>query len=442
MDSHDIFPKVMDLLLDAVCAVDAQGRYVYVNAACEHMFGYPRDELIGRNMIELVHPDDRDRTLEAAQKVMRGNSHLHFENRYVRKDGTVVDVMWSATWSEADRMRLAVARDVTELKRAQRVQSAVYRISEAAHTVEGLSALYEQIHRIIGELLPADNFFVAMYDISTGMLSFPYFVDARKRKPDPTPLVENTPLAEVIHTGEAVLITSAGTAGADTDAQSTGDYLDWLGVPLISNKDVMGALVVQSYSGHVRYDEEDKELLHYVSTQIGTAIDRKLVESRLLYMARHDPLTDLPNRILFQDRLDTALRRARRDREHLALLYLDIDDFKQVNDSFGHNTGDRLLRELARRIVHSVRESDTIGRMGGDEFTVLLSNIQGPEDVEAIVEKIHTAINTPFEVDGHTLTVSASIGTAVYPEHGDDQDQLMRHADTDMYSMKRNKVEA
>lgn len=439
-DSREFLPKVMDLLLDAVCGVDAEGRYIYVNAACERMFGYTRDELLGRNMIELVHPDDRERTLEAARNVMRGDSHLHFENRYLRKDGTVVDLMWSASWSETDQLRLAVARDVTELKRAQRVQSAVYRISEAAHTAEGLFGLYQQIHLIIGELLPADNFFVAMYDMSTGMLSFPYFVDARKRKPDPQPLVEGTPLAEVIHAGKAVLISSAG--GGATEAEASRDHLDWLGVPLISNKDIMGALVVQSYSGHVRYDEDDKELLHFVSTQIATAIERKLVESRLLYMARHDPLTDLPNRILFQDRLDTALRRARRDREHLALLYLDIDDFKQVNDSFGHEAGDRLLRELAQRIVQSVRESDTIGRMGGDEFTVLLPNIQGPEDVDAILEKIRAAVSMPFEVNGRTLAVTASIGTAVYPEHGTDQDQLIRHADAGMYSVKKNRVGA
>ncbi|HKJ09042.1 MAG TPA: diguanylate cyclase [Gammaproteobacteria bacterium] len=431
--------KVMDLLLDAVCVVDAEGRFVFVSAACERLFGYTQQELIGRNMIELVCPEDRERTLQAAAEIMAGRPKTHFENRYVRKDGRVVHIMWSARWSESDGIRLAVARDITELKRADRIRHALYEISEAAHAAEGLPALYRHIHRTISDLLPADNFCVALYDNATATLSFPYFVDEREALPAIQPLDLDSPLpiAEVIRTGCGLLAGSAA-AGVPEHADEGADsgHAQWLGVPLVSQSGVMGALVVQAYSGPVRYTEEDKNLLQFVSTQVATAIERKQAETRLRHMARHDPLTDLPNRTLFDDRLDVALKRARRDGEQLALLYLDLDGFKEVNDSFGHEAGDQVLQEVARRLARCVRASDTIARMGGDEFTVLLANIRGLECVEIVKQKIRAAIGVPFEAGGRTLSISASVGTATFPDQGSDRDQLFRHADAAMYAAK------
>lgn len=435
--SQTFLNKVVDLLVDTICVVDAEGRYVFVSAACERLLGYTPEELIGRNMIELVHPDDRERTLKTAAEIMRNRPQTHFENRYVRKDGGIVHIMWSARWSESDGVRLAVARDVTALKHAAHMQSALFRISEAAHAAEGLPELCRHIHRIIGEQLPAKNFLVALYDRSRDTLSFPYFVDEREHGGEPHALDPGTPIAQVIHTGRSLLTTS-GDTGALTAAG--GNCPNWLGVPLVSQHGVMGALVAQTDVGDVCFTEEHQGLLQFVSTQIATVIERKQAESRLQHMALHDDLTDLPNRALFYDRFDAALRRADRNREHLGLLYLDLDGFKQVNDTFGHETGDLLLRELARRLVQCVRGSDTVGRMGGDEFTVLLTNVRGPDSVDFVADKVRAAINAPFDLDGRTLTISASIGTAVYPEHGKDRDQVFRHADASMYAAKMRKA--
>lgn len=429
-----LLPKIMDLLLDTVCVVDQEGRYVFISASCEALLGYMPEELLGRNMIELVHPEDRERTLTTAADIMSGRSRNHFENRYIRKDGRVVEIMWSARWLEADRLRLAVARDVTAQKRAARMQAALYRISEAAHAAEGLPTLCEHVHRIVGELLPAGDFCVALYDSKQQTVTFPYRVGEGIPQNESQRLDAGTPVARVIESGKPLLT----TAGETPDSVPGTVPYDWLGVPLISNRgDVMGALVVRHRNDTPGYTEEDGELLAFVSTQIAAAIERKQSEARLRYMAAHDALTGLPNRSLFQDRLEVALSRARRDKERLALLYLDLDGFKHVNDTHGHETGDRLLCAVARRLEGCVRESDTVARLGGDEFTILLTNIRSEAGLKRVIEKVRDAFKPSFEANGRVLTVSASIGSALYPDQGADHDQLFRQADAEMYANKK-----
>lgn len=432
--------NVMDLLLDAICVVDVHGRFVFVSAAFERIFGYAPEEVLGRQMLDLVYPEDRERTLQAAAAIMTGLPNPHFHNRYVRKDGQVVDIMWSARWSEADQVRIAVARDITGLKHAEAMQAAVYAISEAAHATEDLPALFRRIHQIVGELLPAVNFFVALHDEETDELSFPYFVDQFDDPPQPMKLATGTLSSVVIRSGEALLLTH----GTQTDLPAGvgpivgRESLDWLGVPLRSQHGVIGALVVQSYSGDLRYTEKDKALLQFVSTQIAATIERKQTHTRLQHIAEHDQLTDLAKRELFDDHLQAALQDARRTHTRLSVLYIDLDKFKSVNDHYGHAIGDLLLQEVARRIKRCVRESDLVGRAGGDEFVVLLNNIARQEHAAAIAEAIRAALNEPFDVAGERLHISTSIGIAVYPDHGDDDKQLTRNADDAMYVAKRD----
>ncbi|WP_280552774.1 GGDEF domain-containing protein [Halomonas sp. 25-S5] len=438
LNTEFIGTRIMDLLIDAVCVVDAEGRFVFVSAACERIFGYTPDEMIGMSMIHLVHPDDRQRTLEAAGDIMRGQAQMHFENRYVRKDGRIVDIMWSARWSEPEGIRLAVARDITLLKHAERIQSAIYRISEAAHLAEGLSELYQHIHRVICDLLPVDNFLVALYDDTCEALSFPYVADDQAIGAMPGPLDTGNPIATVIREGRAVLYRFDVNDDAEAPVVSLpGKTQDWLGVPLTSQAGVLGAVVVQSYVGSARYQEQDKELLQFVSTQVATAIERKQAEISLHQMARYDPLTGLPNRALFNAHVDMALQVAQRQGDQFALLYLDLDEFKEVNDTLGHEAGDQVLCEVARRLVQCVRDSDMIGRMGGDEFTVLLTNIRGEDAVGIVMDKIRKLFDEPIVLPSRAATLSTSIGAALYPDHGTNRDQLFRHADADMYAAKR-----
>lgn len=433
--------SIIDLLMDAVFAVDVDGRVMFASAACERIFGYTPQEMLGRVMFDMVVPQDRERTRQSVKYVMAGEPQLHFENRYIRKDGQIAYIMWSARWSPGDQVRIGVARDITERKRAESMRAVLYSISEAAATAEDLTTLFQNIHQIIGTLLPADNFAVALYEQDRDELSFPYHVDQHAATPAPCQPA-GTLYAAVIQDGQPLLLTPEIMDEHLAEQQITLAHtpLCWLGVPLKSHKGTIGVLVCKSYPGGICYSEQDRELLQFVSTQIATAIERQQMQARLQYMAQYDQLTTLPNRALLYDRLKVALLKARRERGCLSLLFLDLDKFKQVNDTLGHHVGDQLLQEVARRLKQCLRESDTVARVGGDEFVILLQLIPLPEQAALVAEKIRVALQPAFSIDKHVLNIVPSIGIAHYPEHGEDEAQLLKHADQAMYQEKHSRA--
>ena len=172
-------------------------------------------------------------------------------------------------------------------------------------------------------------------------------------------------------------------------------------------------------------------------------VERRRIETLVRHQAQHDALTSLPNRILFLDRLDTALERATRHHENFALLYIDIDGFKPVNDRHGHLIGDELLREISKRLSRQVRKTDTVARLGGDEFAVILEEVTQDAAALQVGEKICAALAQPYTLsifdEPTTIHVSASIGVAIFPEHGKERNDLINAADAAMYRAKRGR---
>ncbi|KQQ47541.1 diguanylate cyclase [Duganella sp. Leaf126] len=164
--------------------------------------------------------------------------------------------------------------------------------------------------------------------------------------------------------------------------------------------------------------------------------DRKRAEEMISYQAYHDILTDLPNRILFKDRLGLAVIQAKRKLAELAVMFIDLDRFKLVNDTLGHVKGDELLQQVARRLKDCLRRGDTLARQGGDEFTIVLPELQDRQEARDIAERFIESLEAPFDLDGHQVHISASIGIAVYPHDGEGIDELLRHADIAMYQVK------
>lgn len=206
-------------------------------------------------------------------------------------------------------------------------------------------------------------------------------------------------------------------------------YVEEIRQPRKDGSSVWTEVIARFY----RNDETGQVEMHGVTRDVS---ERKAAQEEIHYMAMHDLLTGLPNRMLLNDRLQQALVAARRDEGRVALMFLDLDKFKQINDTLGHDVGDQLLKQAAARMQECVRESDTVARIGGDEFIVLLRAVVDAHDAMVVAEKIRAALNRPFELMPHKLAISCSIGIALYPEHGNDGIELSKHADIAMYQAK------
>ncbi|HUY21625.1 MAG TPA: diguanylate cyclase [Acidimicrobiales bacterium] len=207
-------------------------------------------------------------------------------------------------------------------------------------------------------------------------------------------------------------------------------------VPLSARDEFFGVLAVGPVADGAQPDDILTERLSGVASLAGTALDGARLLDEVRHQALHDPVTDLGNSRLFEDRVTHAITLARRSGAGHALMFIDLDCFKVINDTHGHKIGDEVLAGVAERLLRVVREVDTVARIGGDEFGVVLQDVRHPEDVESVAQKIVSAVGTPFTVRGLTLSVGASVGIAMFPEGLDTYDSVVSRADTAMYAAK------
>ena len=245
-----------------------------------------------------------------------------------------------------------------------------------------------------------------------------------------------------VHMAEHQLVRRDGSrfwarvSGRPFDASQRRGRSVWLLDDVTAQREAADAIRRARDELEVRVAERTAELAGANALLQEEIVERRQAEARVHHMAYHDSLTGLPNRALLSDRLDCAIRGAQRTGRKLALMFIDLDRFKNINDSHGHLTGDHLLREVAKRLVVAVRASDTVARLGGDEFVVLLPEIAASEECRLVGDKIIEALSSPFPFEGRSLHISPSIGICVYPDDGSDVETLMRHADAAMYHAK------
>lgn len=401
--SFNPLPDDIDLLLDAFFAVELDSTIQYASMGAELVLGYRPEELIGKKLIAFVHPEDRDKTDRSIEQVMRNKAVMDFENRYIHKDGKVVYLLWSTSWSDKHQLRLGVARDISRIKQAEAMQETLLAISEIVHGDLTLTAIYPQLYQLLKSQIPDLDMCIALH-CSQGQ--------------------------EIIYKSDDNWQPSLVTL----DPTNFKSSISEVAINLQVKDKALGVILFRLSSANLSDNQQD--LLQFTAAQITTALERQQMLERLQYMALYDPLTDLPNRQLFHDRLLQALARARREQHGLAVLYLDLDKFKQANDSLGHSAGDALLRDVAMRICHCVRDADTVVRFGGDEFVVLLDDIENRLLAWTVAEKIRHTLNQPFYWQNQAVEMSASIGVALYPEQGDNAEQLIVAADNAMYRAK------
>lgn len=458
------------LLIDAadILAAQAEKRFYCVGDRPEFWMGAPlknaSDDVFGMLAMQVYDvsrtysAEDRALFLVVARHVaMALDRILHREDL----EGTVM-----RRTLELSALNDALRQEVKERERAEHLQSALFQIAELSSQPGDMSELFQTLHGIVGDLLFAQNFYIALFDDATGEVTFPYYVDERQTT-CPAARRGRRGLTEyVIRQRRPCLIDvdEANRLSEDGEIELAEEHVrsySWLGIPLFDGDVVRGVLAVQSYTSQVHYTLRDQELLTFVSRHIDTALSRRTaaeaihaanlkLEARVQNRTReldhanaklqhensHDALTGLPNRTYLQQRLNLAWAQFGSEGGHLAVMFIDLDRFKMVNDSLGHHFGDLLLMQAAHRLRSCLRDTDMLARLGGDEFAVLAP--EAPlEAVIEIAERILVAFDLPFFINGHEVFSSCSIGiVSADSQFHDEPADLLRDADAAMYRVK------
>lgn len=417
-DSEERLQAVTDTAGDAIMIMDPQGGISYWNPAAEQMLGYRSEEVLGKNLHDLLVPQryhaDYRTALPGFFHTGNGNAAGKVRSLFaIRKDGQEIAVSHSlsAFQLNGEWHSVGILRDITESFKQQEAlktseENVRLLLNSTAEAICGID--------LAGNCTFANQSFLTLlgYTALTHVIGKNVHQLTHHSYPDGTPFpVEQCRLHHAIHEGLQVHLDDETLWRADGTSFPAEIWTH----PQMTNNSLVGAVM--------------------------TFIDiteRKQMEIELQRMAHYDVLTGLPNRALFSDRVQQTLAEAKRNQTGLAIMFIDLDKFKPVNDNYGHAVGDLLLKEVAHRIREAVRESDTVARIGGDEFVVLLKHIKDRQDALLVAEKIRHTLNMPFVLSTLSLGISSSIGIAIFPDHGASEVELCKHADAAMYLAKES----
>jgi len=378
------------------------------------MFGYEPGAIKAtyEAFLEAIHPADRDAVTAGVNAALENKTPYNVNHRIIQPDGTEL-VVHEEGEVEYDSAGVPVfmtgtVQDITEFakiqadlkERGERVQIVMENVADGIVTIDE-KGFVESFNHAAEEMFGYEPQEVIGKKVNMLM-------------PEKDGLRHDMYLKKYIETGEAAII-GKGPREVEALRKDGSVFPMELGV----SEAVVG----------------DKHLFIGV---IRDVTERKEIESKLVHMANYDSLTALPNRSLLTDRIDQALAAARRHDESLAVLFFDLDRFKDINDTFGHEVGDKFLVAIAERLKSAIRETDTVARLGGDEFVILLSGVDGEAHVGRVIDKIIDDLTQPVSIDGNEFFPSSSIGISLFPRDGDDSQTLLKHADAAMYSAKES----
>jgi diguanylate cyclase (GGDEF)-like protein/PAS domain S-box-containing protein len=403
-EKEHLLRAIHDTAHVAIFLVDAQGIITHANQYMAALFGRTLDQLVGSEYVSLIHPNERaDGRLRMMQLLDSEIQNVDLDRLYYREDG---GYFWghlngSRLYDTTGKMMglIGVIADIDERKRAAenlKVAATVFDTSK-----EGI-LITDAKNRIVS-CNPA-------FTTITGYL--PEDIIGR----DPSLLRSGREPAGFYAAMWSGLLAEDHWEGEIWNQRKDGAiFPEWLSIALV--RDAKGTVC-----NHIAIFSDITE--------------RKESEARIRHLAQYDFLTDLPNRALFYDRLNVALANALRYKQSFAVFFIDLDGFKPINDTHGHDIGDAVLQEVARRLSDNVRSADTVARHGGDEFVILAPTIGNEDDAGILANKILQVLDEPIRVQYRALKLSASIGISLFPHHGEDADALVRIADAAMYQVK------
>jgi len=372
-------------------------RFIAVNEAAVKHYGYTKDEFLKMSIADIRPPEELPAMMATLAKLHDKDRNRIFRHR--KKDGSVFDAEITSFEfvSVGRRARLVIAVDVTQRRRAEeRLRENEERYRQLFE--RNLAGVFRS--SLDGRILEVNESMARIFGYSREELL-------------------NTPAQRLYFTTE-----ERQRMMARLRDQRTLSNVELR----MKRKDSSPVWILENMSL-----VEGGEVIEGTMIDIS---DRKAAQEQVEYQAYHDVLTGLPNRLLFRDRITVALAHARRSRRAVAVMFLDLDQFKLVNDTLGHTVGDGLLQAAAERLVHCVRADDTVARMGGDEFTILVSDLSDARSASMIAQKVMDSMSKPIMVDGHELFITTSIGISIFPDDGMDTETLLKNADRAMYRAK------
>ena len=437
---------LLDKLTEVVFETDPEGNWTYLNQAWTRVFGFSVEESLGKNFLEFVHPEERESTIELFQTVVSGKlTHCHHEGRYKSANGGYrwIELRANVSYDESDEMvgNSGTLFDVTDRHTAQELlkdEIAILELvaqdaplQETMGSLAGLLARHSgMIVKVMTDTQPQGRGYARRSIVSPGPELMP-----DSAAPGGRTIVVARPEGVV---SSAVSTSRAGDALIDTHADA--ERL------LAQNEFAIRSHYSQAELGRfVLYQEVDRPLEDAVVEVVercirlsAIAIKRSHTEELIRRQALEDPLTGLPNRALLNDRFEQAVVAAERHSGNVALMLYDLDRFKDINDTLGHEVGDLMLRHVAEQLQSVMRAGDTVGRLGGDEFVLVAPGMQCADEAVDIARNALLSLEQPLQLKEATLKPKASVGIALYPTHADDPTGVLRRADVAMYRAKRN----
>ena len=422
---------ILDSAIDCILTADHEGRVIEFNAAARRLFGYSRSEILGREVADtLVPPALRDELRRRLRDfVLTGvnpDVGRRREATAMRADGSLVpvEVVVVPAYVKGRVILTAYIRDLSDRRRSERLAIARQRATQA---LTASLSLTEAAPAVLDALVQGLDCTEARLWVADG--------------DPPMPLLAGTSSGAVTALlpappADALARRTLDEGVAAWEGPPPGGVGVQLALPVRVGGQVLGVLEVQCDGARSR-EAEWVPALADVASLLALFLKRQRAEADLQRFARYDSLTGLPNRSFFLETLERTLSRAGRQRTRSALVFLDLDGFKSVNDGLGHAAGDAVLQTMAERLRGGTRSSDLVARIGGDEFTVLVQNLARADDAALVARALLDRLARPCRADDHDVTLSASAGISVYPDDGTDADTLLRNADLAMYRAKQ-----
>lgn len=437
--SHAMFGELVENAFEIIVLVDADGIVRYANPSVKRVLGYAPDDLIGMDLAKLMHADDRPRAaalieqINAEQQREADNPRL-IEARFHHKDGSrmTLESIFKVLDTPAVKGIVVNSRDITQRKQEENLRNGISHVLEMIATDAPLHDVLNKLLKIIES--QSDGILCAI------MLRVENDAHMRFAAGPGIPIecvsaLEQTTLAEGELSSWVDIRQDAHWVPYRQLAASHGLHAYYSKPILSSQGSVLGVFNMYFRENRVPSDAEIRMGLSAIRLA-AISVERHHANEKIGHMAYHDALTGLPNRTLLKDRVNQAIVHAQRIKDGAAILFIDLDQFKLINDSLGHHIGDKLLQAVAQRLQGCMRKDDTLARFGGDEFVLLLMAPADGYSAGQVAEKIRDALQVAVTVEGQELHVGCSIGISLYPHDGSDAETLMRNADIAMYHAK------